>query len=101
MRCEQMSDPPGRLHGLLVLLGEARQHLGLEAARQSDEGQEAEDEHRELPAEVEGHDDGHADVGQGVDDHADLRAGGLRESEGNEEHYNMSSCSHEVIFLFQ
>lgn len=69
--------PSGGLHGLLVLLGEAREHLGLDGSRQGDEWQEAQDDQRELPAEVEGHDDGHADVGQRVDDHADLRARGL------------------------
>lgn len=74
-----MPDLSGGLHCLLVLLGETRQHLGLEAARQGDEGQEAQDEQRELPAEEEGHEDGHADVGQRVDDHADLRARGLVE----------------------
>ena len=67
-----MSDPSSSLHRLLVLLCKPRQHLRLETARQSDERQEAQDEQRELPAEVEGHEDGHADVGQGVDDHADL-----------------------------
>lgn len=67
-----ISDPSGSFHGLLVLLREACEHLGLEASRQSDEWQEAQDEQRQLPAEVEGHADGHADVGQGVDDHADL-----------------------------
>lgn len=74
-------DPSGRFHGRLVLFGKARQHLGLEAPRQGEEGQEAEDEQRELPAEVEGHEDGHADVGHRVDDHADLRARGLRRRE--------------------
>lgn len=79
-----MTYPSSCLHGLLVLLGEACEHLGLEAAGECDERQEAEDEQSELPAEVEGHEDGHANVGQGVDDHADLRARGLREREGGE-----------------
>lgn len=73
-----VSDLSGGLHGLLVLLSEPCEHLSLEATGQSNERQEAEDDQRELPAEVEGHEDGHADVGQRVDDHADLRARGLR-----------------------
>lgn len=81
MICGVTSDLSRSFHGLLVLLGETRQHLGLEAARQSEERQEAEDEQRQLPAEVKGHEDGHADVGQRVDDHADLRACGLTESQ--------------------
>lgn len=67
-------DLPRRFHGLLVLLGETCEHLGLEATRECDERQEAEDEQCKLPAEVEGHDDGHTDVGQRVDNHTDLGA---------------------------
>lgn len=81
--------PSGCFHGRLVLFGEARQHLGLEAPRQGEEGQEAEDEQCELPAEVEGHEDGHTDVGQRVDDHANLRARGL----WRRERENVSTCA--------
>ena len=76
-RVSSRSHPAGGLHGHLVLLGEAGEHLGLEASREGYEGQEAEDDHGELPAEVEGDDEGHTDVGQRVDDHADLGARGL------------------------
>lgn len=70
------------LHGLFVLLGEASEHLSLEASGQSQEWQEAQDDQAELPAEVEGNDDGNTNVGQRVNDHADLRASGLGEDEG-------------------
>ena len=75
------SYPACGLHGHLVLLGEASEHFGLEGSGEGDEGQEAEDDHGELPAEVEGDYEGHADVCQRVDDHADLGACGLEQEE--------------------
>ena len=71
---DRQTDLSCDLHGLLVLLGEAGEHLGLEAPGERQEGQEAHDDQRQLPAEVKGDDDGHADVRHRVHDHANLRA---------------------------
>ena len=82
VRWSTVAYPTCILHGLFVLLGKASEHLSLEASGKSQGGQEAHDDHAELPAEIEGNDDGHANVGQRVNDHADLRARGLGEDEG-------------------
>jgi len=55
--------PAGGLHRHLVLLGKAGEHFGLDASGEGNEGHEAEDDEGELPAEVEGDDERHADVG--------------------------------------
>lgn len=59
-------------HGLLVLLCEAGKHLSLEASRKCKKRQKADDNQAELPAEVEGDNDGHANVGQRVQNHSNL-----------------------------
>lgn len=75
---QYLSDPSSSFHCLLVLFGKSCQHFSLKSSRQSNKGQEAKDEQRQLPAEIEGHDDCHADVGEGVHDHADLWTCGLK-----------------------